>query len=104
MKIRRLVRTTKRKVFLEHFYLNAFLSIFGAMGSIGTTYSNYDLTKGKRAGAWLGLLFSFSFLFLLIGAPVLLKLYGQAVKIWMICVLIVYPIFVIPFGIFYKVK
>ena len=104
MKITRYVQTSNRKVFLEHFYLNAFLSIFGAMGSIGTTYSNYELTKAKRNGALLGLLFSVLFFVLLIGCPLWLKLYGEAVKIWMISVLIVYAIVVILFGVFFKVK
>ena len=104
MKITRYVKTSKRKVFLENFYCCGLFSIFGLFGMVGTSYSNYELTKAKRAGCWLGFLFSVIYLALLIGGLSLLKLPQEAVTGYMALVTVVYVIFLILFGVFHKVK
>lgn len=104
MKITRYVTTSKRKVFLENFYCCGFLSIFGLFGMIGTSYSNYELTKAKRAGGWLGFLFSVLYLVLLIGGLSLLRLPQERVTTYMALVTVAYIVFMIFFGIFHKVK
>ena len=59
MKITRYVQTSKRKVFLENFYCCGLLSVFGLFGMIGTTYSNHELTRAKRAAGWGSCFLSF---------------------------------------------
>ena len=104
MKITRYVQTNKRKVFLEYFYVCGFLSIFGLFGMAGTTYSNYELTKAKRAGGWLGFLNSVIFLALLIGGGKLFKLSGSAMILYAAILFVVYLIYMILFGVYHKVK
>ena len=104
MKITRNVTTSKRKVFLENFYCCGFFSIFGLFGMIGTSYSNYELTRAKRAGGWLGFLFSTLYLALLIGGLSLLRLPQEGVTTYMALVTVAYIVFMIFFGIFHKVK
>lgn len=104
MKITRYVKTSKRKVFLENFYCCGILSVFGLFGMAGTSYSNYELTKAKRAGGWLGFLFSVLYLAVLIGGLALLKLPQEAVTIYMALVTVAYVVFLILFGVFHKVK
>jgi len=104
MKITRYVQTNKRKVFLEYFYVCGFLSIFGLFGMAGTTYSNYELTKAKRAGGWLGFLNSVLFLALLIAGGALFKLSGNAMIIYGTVLFVVYTVYMILFGVYHKVK
>ena len=104
MKITRYVQTSKRKVFLENFYCCGLLSVFGLFGMIGTTYSNHELTRAKRAGGWLGFLFSVLYLALLIGGIALFKLPQEAAGIYMALVTVAYVVFLILFGVFHKVK
>ncbi len=104
MKITRYVKTNKRKVFLEYFYVCGFLSIFGLFGMAGTTYSNYELTKAKRAGGWLGFLNSVLFLALLIAGGALFKLSGNGMIIYGTILFIVYTVYMILFGVYHKVK
>ena len=104
MKITRYVQTSKRKVFLENFYCCGFFSIFGLFGMIGTSYSNYELTKAKRAGGWLGFLHSVLFFAVLIGGLALLELPQEGVTTYMAVVFVIYVIYMILFGVFHKVK
>ena len=104
MKIRRYVTTSKRKVFLENFYCCSLFSIFGLFGMASVSYSNNELTKAKRAGGWLGFLFSVLYLALLIGGLALLKLPQEGVTTYMALVTVAYIIFLIIFGVFHKVK
>lgn len=104
MKVTRYVRTSKRKVFLEYFYVCGFLSVFGLFGMAGTSYSSYELTRAKRAGGWLGFLNSVIFLALLIGGGALFKLSGSAMIIYGTVLFTVYLVYMILFGVYHKVK
>ena len=107
MKIRKYVQTTKRKVFLEFFYVCAYASIFGLMSMISVSYSNEELTKAKRAGGFLGFLFSLVALGLFVASIALFKGSSNGLTYAICCgigVFIVYTVFLILFGIKYKVK
>lgn len=107
MKIRKYVQTTKRKVFLEFFYVCAYFSIFGLMSMINVSYSSEELTKAKRTGGFLGFLFSVVAAALFFTLVSIFKGSGDDLNVIPYCgigVLILYTVFLILFGIKYKVK